>query len=115
MAAPALGGCSTPTSSSRWPKTGQVVPLGSWVPRQAVAAIVRQQRRLPRQPSLYVSMNVSANQFADPAFVAARKVVSASGLAPSALVLEMTESVLLRSCGGSAAWRKPPLTASWHR
>lgn len=51
-------GCSTPTSSSRWPKTGQVVPLGSWVLRQAVADIVRQQRRLPRQPPLYVSINV---------------------------------------------------------
>jgi EAL domain-containing protein (putative c-di-GMP-specific phosphodiesterase class I) len=42
-------------------------------------------------------VNVSAQQFADPAFVAeVRNVLSESGLAPSALVLEMTESVLLR-------------------
>jgi EAL domain-containing protein (putative c-di-GMP-specific phosphodiesterase class I) len=62
-----------------------------------VADIIRQQRRLPRQPPLYVSVNVSAHQFADPAFVAeVRNVLSESGLAPSALVLEMTESVLLR-------------------
>jgi EAL domain-containing protein (putative c-di-GMP-specific phosphodiesterase class I) len=78
-------------------ETGQIGPLGSWVLRQAVADIVRQQRRLPRQPPLYVSVNVSAHQFADPAFVAeVRNVLSESGLAPSALVLEMTESVLLR-------------------
>ena len=78
-------------------ETGQIVPLGSWVLRQAVADIVQQQRRLPRRPPLYVSVNVSAHQFADPAFVAdVRAVVSAAGLAPSALVLEMTESVLLR-------------------
>ena len=78
-------------------ETGQIGPLGSWVLRQAVADIIRQQRRLPRQPPLYVSVNVSAHQFADPAFVAeVRNVLSESGLAPSALVLEMTESVLLR-------------------
>jgi EAL domain-containing protein (putative c-di-GMP-specific phosphodiesterase class I)/methyl-accepting chemotaxis protein len=78
-------------------ETGQIVPLGAWVLHQAVTDIVRLQRRLPRQPPLYVSVNVSARQFADPEFVAdVRKAVSASGLAPSALVLELTESVLLR-------------------
>jgi EAL domain-containing protein (putative c-di-GMP-specific phosphodiesterase class I) len=81
-------------------ETGHIVPLGSWVLRQAVAHIVRQQQRLPRQPPLYVSVNVSARQFADPGFVAGvRKVVSTSGLAPSALVLELAESVLLRRDG----------------
>jgi EAL domain-containing protein (putative c-di-GMP-specific phosphodiesterase class I) len=77
-------------------ETGHIVPLGSWVLRQAVSDIIRLQRRLPRQPPLYVSVNVSARQFANPGFVAeVRRVVSASGLAPSALVLELTESVLL--------------------
>jgi len=81
-------------------QTGQIVPIGSWVLRQAVTDIVRQQQRLPRQPPLYVSVNVSARQFADPGFVAdVRKVVSASGLAPSALMLELAESVLLRRDG----------------
>jgi EAL domain-containing protein (putative c-di-GMP-specific phosphodiesterase class I) len=43
-----------------------------------------------------VSVNVSARQFANPGFVAeVRRVVTAAGLAPSALVLELTESVLL--------------------
>jgi diguanylate cyclase (GGDEF)-like protein/PAS domain S-box-containing protein len=77
-------------------ETGHIVPLGSWVLRQAVADTIRLQRRLPRQPPLYVSVNVSARQFANPGFVAeVRRVVSAAGLSPSALVLELTESVLL--------------------
>jgi EAL domain-containing protein (putative c-di-GMP-specific phosphodiesterase class I) len=79
-------------------ETGHIVPLGSWVLRQAVTDIVRLQRSLPREPPLYMSVNVSARQFASPGFVAeVRKVVSESGLPPSALVLEMTESVLLHS------------------
>jgi EAL domain-containing protein (putative c-di-GMP-specific phosphodiesterase class I) len=77
-------------------ETGHIVPLGSWVLRQAVTDIIRLQRRLPRQPPLYVSVNVSARQFTAPGFVAeVQRVASASGLAPSALVLEFTESVLL--------------------
>jgi EAL domain-containing protein (putative c-di-GMP-specific phosphodiesterase class I)/methyl-accepting chemotaxis protein len=77
-------------------ETGQIVPLGSWVLRQAVTDIVRMQRSLPREPPLYVSVNVSIRQFANPDFVAdVRKAVSESGLAPSALVLEVTESVLV--------------------
>ncbi len=77
-------------------ETGHIVPLGSWVLRRAVADMVRLQRRLPRRPPLYVSVNVSARQFANPGFVAeVRRVVNAAGLAPSALVLELTESVLL--------------------
>jgi EAL domain-containing protein (putative c-di-GMP-specific phosphodiesterase class I) len=77
-------------------QTGQIVPLGAWVLRQAVTDIVALQRRLPRQPPLYVSVNVSARQFADRGFVAeVQRVTSASGLAPSALVLELAENVLL--------------------
>ena len=42
-------------------------------------------------------MNVSARQFRDPGFVdGVRQVLAESGLAPSALMLELTESVLLR-------------------
>jgi EAL domain-containing protein (putative c-di-GMP-specific phosphodiesterase class I)/methyl-accepting chemotaxis protein len=77
-------------------ETGHIAPLGQWVLSQAVADIVGLQRRLRGEPPLYVSVNVSAHQFASPGFVAeVRKVVSGSGMAPSALVLEMTESVLL--------------------
>jgi predicted signal transduction protein with EAL and GGDEF domain len=46
---------------------------------------------------LYVSVNVSARQFSDPGFVdGVRAVLRESGLDPGALMLELTESVLLR-------------------
>src|ERR1700684_3984987 len=46
---------------------------------------------------LYVSVNVSARQFSDPGFVdGVREVLRESGLEPWALMLELTESVLLR-------------------
>jgi diguanylate cyclase (GGDEF)-like protein/PAS domain S-box-containing protein len=77
-------------------ETGHIVPLGSWVLGQAAAEVVRWRRRLPPGTSLYVSVNASARQFRDPGFVdGVRAVLAASGLASSALMLELTESVLL--------------------
>jgi len=44
----------------------------------------------------YISVNVSARQFRDPGFVdGVRQALLASGLPPSALLLELTESVVL--------------------
>jgi EAL domain-containing protein (putative c-di-GMP-specific phosphodiesterase class I) len=78
-------------------ETGQVVPLGSWVLGQAAADMFRWQHRLPGQAPLYVSVNVSARQFGDPGFVdSVRQALGTSGLEPSALMLELTESVPLR-------------------
>jgi EAL domain-containing protein (putative c-di-GMP-specific phosphodiesterase class I) len=50
----------------------------------------------PRR-DLYVSVNVSARQFADPGFAdTVRQVLAESGLESSALMLELTETALLR-------------------
>jgi len=78
-------------------ETGHIVPLGSWVLGQAAADVAQWVRRLARPAPLYVSVNVSARQFRDPGFVdGVRRVLAETGLAPSALMLELTESVLLR-------------------
>src|SRR6202035_5897065 len=46
---------------------------------------------------LYVSVNVSARQFSAPGFVdGVRRTLEVSGLEPGTLMLELTESVLLR-------------------
>jgi EAL domain-containing protein (putative c-di-GMP-specific phosphodiesterase class I) len=51
---------------------------------------------VPRR-DLYVSVNVSARQFGDPGFGdTVRQVIGASGLESKALMLELTESALLR-------------------
>ncbi len=75
-------------------ETGQIVPLGSWVLTRASADLARW-RQNPR--GLYVSVNVSARQFSAPGFVdGVRRTLEESGLEPGALMLELTESVLLR-------------------
>ncbi len=78
-------------------ETGHIVPLGAWVVRQALSDMVRWRRRMeaPDAAGPHVSVNVSARQFRDPGFVAGvREALRESGLPPSALLLELTESVL---------------------
>ena len=97
-------------------ETGQIVPLGSWVLDRAAAGIARWSRDARQEPPapgaaardglapgggprrrLYVSVNVSARQFSAPGFVdGVRRILDSSGLEPGALMLELTESVLLR-------------------
>lgn len=77
-------------------ETGHIVPLGAWVLNRAVASLSEWQRGVPNPPPLYVSVNVSARQFTNPGFAAeVRRALDRSGLAPSSLLLELTESVLL--------------------
>jgi diguanylate cyclase (GGDEF)-like protein len=89
-------------------ETGLIVPLGAWVLRQALADMVRWRRELPPPAAPapgaptpdpdgpHVSVNVSARQFRDPGFVdSVRQALHASALPPSALLIELTESLLL--------------------
>ena len=77
-------------------ETGHIVPLGAWVVRQATADLARWMQHARGQPPVYVSVNVAARQLRDPGFVrGVRRRLTESGLAPSALVLELTESGLL--------------------
>jgi diguanylate cyclase (GGDEF)-like protein/PAS domain S-box-containing protein len=79
-------------------ETGHIVPLGDWVLRQALSDMVQWRRRMeaPLDGGPHVSVNVSARQFRDPGFVdGVRQALLESGLPPSALLLELTESVLL--------------------
>jgi diguanylate cyclase (GGDEF)-like protein/PAS domain S-box-containing protein len=79
-------------------ETGLIVPLGDWVLRQALSDMVQWRRRMeaPLDGGPHVSVNVSARQFRDPGFVdGVRQALLEYGLPPSALLLELTESVLL--------------------
>jgi diguanylate cyclase (GGDEF)-like protein/PAS domain S-box-containing protein len=97
-------------------ETGQIIAIGSWVLSRATADITRLRAAArplagPAGPNgsgpeaappaprrdLYVSVNVSARQFADPGFAdTVRQVLAESGLEPQALMLELTETALLR-------------------
>ena len=77
-------------------ETGLIVPLGAWVLRQAAADMARWRVQVQDELPPYVSVNVSARQFRAPGFVdSVAQALAVSGLAPSALTLELTESALL--------------------
>ena len=78
-------------------ETGLIVPLGSWILRQAITDLARWRGPDPDPRQPLVSVNVSARQFRDPEFIAGlRRYLDETGLVPSALMLELTESSLLR-------------------
>jgi diguanylate cyclase (GGDEF)-like protein/PAS domain S-box-containing protein len=78
-------------------ESGLIVQIGGQVLEQALAAVARWQHQVPTGRLQYVSVNVSARQFRSPGFV--DQVVEAlerAGVAPNMLMLEITESLLLR-------------------
>jgi diguanylate cyclase (GGDEF)-like protein/PAS domain S-box-containing protein len=77
-------------------ETGHIIPLGAWVLRQAITDLARWRGPDPDPRQPFVSVNVAARQFRDAGFVAnVRRLLDESGLVPSALMLELTESGLL--------------------
>jgi diguanylate cyclase (GGDEF)-like protein/PAS domain S-box-containing protein len=77
--------------------TGHIIRLGLWVLERAAADTVRREQQAPHQPPRYVSVNVSARQLRDPEFVpGVQRILARTGLPPDRLLLELTESVLLR-------------------
>jgi diguanylate cyclase (GGDEF)-like protein len=79
-------------------ETGLIVPLGRWILRTACEQARRWQAgRAPGQAPLRVTINISGRQLQDPTFVAdVRAVLAGSGVDPTSLVLEITESVLMQ-------------------
>jgi diguanylate cyclase (GGDEF)-like protein len=81
-------------------ETGLIVPIGEWVLATACARTKSWQGR--GLPKLSVAVNLSARQFADTMLLAKlTRIIHASGLDPSLLELEITESVVM-SNGESA-------------
>ena len=75
--------------------TGLIVPIGDWVLRQALADAISWPSSSPDAP--YLSVNVSAKQFRQPGFIQqVRDQLAQAGLPPERMVLEITESLLLR-------------------
>ncbi|MBS97668.1 MAG: hypothetical protein CMI01_03190 [Oceanospirillaceae bacterium] len=75
-------------------ETGLIVPIGRWVLETAC-----RQARIWRERSgeeLTIAVNVSAFQFTDELTTQVARVLAETGLAPQALVLELTESTLMQ-------------------
>jgi diguanylate cyclase (GGDEF)-like protein/PAS domain S-box-containing protein len=79
-------------------QSGLIVPLGRHVLREACRQAVLLQNECPREPALSISVNVSAFQLQRPEFIdEAREVLQETRIEPSSLILELTESVLMRN------------------
>jgi diguanylate cyclase (GGDEF)-like protein len=75
--------------------SGEIVPIGRWVLAEATRTVARWQRARPCSP-LSMAVNVSARQLAGGTLLRhVAEALSESGLAPSSLVLEVTETALV--------------------
>ena len=77
-------------------ETGLIIPIGRWVLNAACREGVVIHERFPREEPLTISVNLSVRQLQSDTIVAdVREALEASGLPPSSLVLEITESVMM--------------------
>jgi len=77
-------------------ENGQIVTIGRWVIEEACRLGRRWQDQL-NDPTFGISVNLSARQFQHPDLVRdVKAALASSGLAPGALTLEITESVLMQ-------------------
>jgi predicted signal transduction protein with EAL and GGDEF domain len=93
---PKLGLLSPATFVPLAEETGQIVAIGAWILRSAVADA-------KAGDFGYVAVNVSANQFTGGGFVdTVRAALRAADLAPERLTLEITETVFLHEATADA-------------
>ncbi len=88
-------------------ETGLILPIGSWVLKEACRQMCEWQREFPTEPGaepLALSVNLSVKQFAQPGFVQhVADTIKASGLDPRSLKLEITESFIIDDSHGTRA------------
>jgi EAL domain-containing protein (putative c-di-GMP-specific phosphodiesterase class I) len=85
-------------------ESGLIAPIGQWVLGEACRQAAQWRRDLPASGNLSMAVNVSGRQVASDTLVQhVATALADSGLAPSSLVLEMTETVLIQDPETAAA------------
>ncbi|PZR81833.1 MAG: hypothetical protein DLM65_05225 [Candidatus Aeolococcus gillhamiae] len=85
-------------------ETGVILALGTRVLRKACIETRQWQESYPSSEPLWVSVNISPRQLQQPGFVdEVLDVVADTGLLPSSLVLELTESMVLDDANSGAS------------
>jgi diguanylate cyclase len=81
-------------------ETGQIVPLGAWILGRAIADAARWNAGHEPAQTRRVTVNVSAHQFLDDGLVdLIDRWLTAAGLPPELLILEITETAFLHHHG----------------
>ena len=76
-------------------ESGLILAIGDWVLRSACQQL-KQWQSEPQMRDLHISVNVSARQFRRPDFAEdVRRIIDSTGIDPSRLKLELTESLVL--------------------
>ena len=79
-------------------ETGLIVPLTLWILRESCRQTVEWQRRSPRHRPLMVSVNLSGRHFEQSDIVGqVRGVIEETGIDPTCLKLELTESAVMEN------------------
>jgi diguanylate cyclase (GGDEF)-like protein len=85
-------------------ETGLILPIGRWVLETACAQLHDWQHRLPAARDLALSVNLSARQFAQSDLVGTvAQILANTGVHPSQLELEITESIVMDQSEASVA------------
>jgi diguanylate cyclase (GGDEF)-like protein/PAS domain S-box-containing protein len=81
-----------------------IVQIGRWVLEEACHQVSEWQTEFPSKPPLAVNVNVSGKQFQHPRLVEeVGEVLRTSGIDPSSLTLEITESLLIQDTEAAVA------------
>jgi diguanylate cyclase (GGDEF)-like protein len=87
--------------------TGAIIPLGRWILNQACREAGPWATQRPDGSARFMSVNLSAVQVTDPSFPGSvSAALAATGLTPSQLVLEMTETTRLDQEAAAATLRE---------
>jgi EAL domain-containing protein (putative c-di-GMP-specific phosphodiesterase class I) len=85
-------------------ETNLISSIGNWVLEQACAQVRAWQERYPGEPPLKVSVNLSPRQFQQPDLSESiARVLTETGLDPGCLILEITETVLMKESHAAGA------------
>lgn len=95
-------------------ESGLIVPIGSWVIREACEQLQRWNASRP-DANAFVSVNVSGRQLIDPGFLPdLTHTLAETGIDPDKLKLEITESIVMRDADEPLLWKIKDLGISLH-
>jgi diguanylate cyclase (GGDEF)-like protein/PAS domain S-box-containing protein len=78
-------------------ETGLIVPIGRWVLRTACVYAMEVETMFPSGGEFHMAVNLSARQLTRPEIVdEVRETLADTGLEPSSLILEITESMVMQ-------------------